>query len=504
MVFSSLTFLFLFLPSVLMVYVIVPERFKNFFLMTVSLLFYFWGETYLIWIIISSILINYSCAIYIEGELNKVKDNTGKASSAVMGLILAVGANLMLLGYFKYANFFVDNCNFIIHALSSEVDSGILFKDIVLPLGISFYTFQAMSYTIDVYRGEVKATRNIVDFACYVSLFPQLVAGPIVRYKDIEVQLGNHKMNLSDFSEGIFRFVIGLAKKVLIANTMAQVADAAFSMPSDQLGTAFAWLGCLCYTLQIYFDFSGYSDMAIGLGHMFGFRFLENFNFPYIADSIQDFWRRWHISLSTWFRDYLYIPLGGNKKGRYRTYFNLFIVFLLCGLWHGASWNFILWGIYYGLFLIIERMGLGSILTRINVVLRHLYVIIIVMAGWVLFRADTLEQALKYLKIMAGFGSASADNTYDFALYCDFFFIMMIIIGIMASMPIMGYIRTTFSSFIDRTSFNSQINYRQSTLFCVIMMFGRLSGYLYVSMIFFFSVMILSSGAYNPFIYFRF
>jgi len=311
MVFSSITFLFMFLPSVLMVYVLIPERFKNIFLMAVSLIFYFWGETYRIWIIVTTVFINYIAALYIEKYLNK-GDNR-----ALIALVLSVAANLLLLGYFKYAGFFMDNFNLLIHALNLNSDSAIQFEEISLPIGISFYTFGAMSYAIDVYRREVKATHNLTDFACYVSLFPQLLAGPIVRYSDIKTQLSSHNMNRADFSEGVFRFVVGLAKKVLIADTVALVADAAFAMPSDQLGTAFAWLGCLCYTLQIYFDFSGYSDMAIGLGHMFGFRFKENFNFPYIADSIQDFWRRWHISLSTWFKDYLYIPIGGNQKGRY-------------------------------------------------------------------------------------------------------------------------------------------------------------------------------------------
>ncbi|MBF0413864.1 MAG: MBOAT family protein [Desulfamplus sp.] len=487
MVFSSITFLFLFLPSVILIYLIVPQKFKNFFLMKVSLLFYFWGENYLVWIILTTILINYISGLYIESALKKNNEeyNTGKNRKAMIGLILSVAANLMLLGYFKYANFFVDNLNFLLNALSSGKETGFELVKIILPLGISFYTFQAMSYTIDVYRGEVKATHNIINFACYVTLFPQLVAGPIVRYRDIDDQLCNHRMSAPYFAEGVFRFSVGLAKKVLIANTVAQVADAAFSTPLNELGTAFAWVGCLCYTLQIYFDFSGYSDMAIGLGYILGFRFLENFNFPYIADSIQDFWRRWHISLSTWFKDYLYIPLGGNKKGRIRTYFNLFIVFGLCGFWHGASWNFLVWGMYYGFFLVAERMGLSIILKRFPVILRHIYVILIVMAGWVLFRADNLAHALAYLKIMAGFTSPAADNTYQFALYCDTFLIVTIIFGVIASMPLTKWLIETCYFFKELFIF-------------------RLGGYIYIITIFFLSISVLSSGSYNPFIYFKF
>lgn len=503
MVFSSITFLFLFLPAVLIIYLIVPQRLQNLFLMTVSLIFYFWGEAYLIWIMLTTIVINYISALYIEAHIDKERN------CALAGLILSVAANLLLLGYFKYAGFFVDNLNFFLHVPNSGSGACIQFEDIVLPLGISFYTFQAMSYTIDVYRKEVRATRNIIDFACYVSLFPQLVAGPIVRYRDIKMQLCSHRMNCADFSEGVFRFVVGLAKKVLIANTLAQVADAAFDMPSAQLGTAFAWLGCLCYTLQIYFDFSGYSDMAIGLGRMFGFRFMENFNFPYIADSIQEFWRRWHISLSTWFKDYLYIPLGGNKRGRYRTYFNLLTVFFLCGLWHGASWTFVLWGGYYGCFLVMERMGFDKILVRLHLALRHIYVIMIVMAGWVLFRAETLTQALTYLGIMADFTSPTADNLYEFALYCDLQFTLTLITAIIASMPIMNSIRSIFNSLYKvncskNICCSSKLRYSVGVSLNILLQGWHVAGYMYITILFLLSVITLSSGAYNPFIYFKF
>jgi len=503
MVFSSITFLFLFFPAVLIIYLIVPQRLQNLFLMTVSLIFYFWGEAYLIWIMLTTIVINYISALYIEAHLDK------EGNCALTGLILSVAANLLLLGYFKYAGFFMDNFNLLIHLLNPESASSIQSKEILLPIGLSFYTFGAMSYTIDVYRREVKATHNLVDFSCYVSFFPQLLAGPIVRYSDIQTQLRSHKMSCSYFSEGVFRFVVGLAKKVLIADTVAQVADAAFSLPSYQLGTAFAWLGCLCYTLQIYFDFSGYSDMAIGLGRMFGFRFMENFNYPYVADSIQEFWRRWHISLSTWFKDYLYIPLGGNKRGKYRTYFNIMTVFFLCGLWHGASWNFVLWGGYYGCFLVMERMGVNRILTRLHVILRHIYVIVIVMAGWVLFRAETLTQALTYLKIMAGFSSPTVDNLYEFALYCDLLFTLTFITAIIASMPIMNSIRSIFNSLYRvncsmNTCCSSKLHYAVGVGFNTLLQFCHVAGYMYISILFLLSVITLSSGAYNPFIYFKF
>ena len=346
MVFSSITFLFLFFPCVLFSYLLIRKELNNSFLLLVSLIFYFWGENWLVWLVIVRTFIDYTCGILIE---KSVQNNTAGRFRKFI-LMFSILTNLASLSYYKYSNFFIDNLYLFFQSIGIESELLRGFPEIALPLGISFYTFQSMSYVIDVYRRDVQATSNYIDFACYVSLFPQLVAGPIVRYKDIAEQLKNRIITIPDFAYGIKRFTYGLAKKILIANNAGVVADQIFATPADNLSFAVSWFGIICYSLQIYFDFSAYSDMAIGLGRMFGFTFLENFNYPYIATSIKNFWQRWHISLSSWFRDYVYIPLGGNQKGAVRTYINLFIVFLLCGFWHGASWTFIVWGLYHGFF----------------------------------------------------------------------------------------------------------------------------------------------------------
>lgn len=337
MLFSSPVFLFLFLPFTLFIYYLLPSRFKNLFLLLVSLFFYTWGEKELVALIIISTLVDYSCGLIIKNGRRKT------------GLALSIIFNVGLLAYFKYSDFVCTNIVDLLGLFSVSVDNAYAFSNIALPLGISFYTFQTMSYTIDVYRGEVEANSNIIDFATYVTLFPQLIAGPIVRYKSIKDQLSSRKVTTSLMSEGIERFVIGLTKKMLIANNCALLADNIFNLHGDDLSAGLAWLGVIAYSFQIYFDFSGYSDMAIGLGKLFGFNFPENFNYPYTARSIREFWKRWHMTLSSWFRDYLYIPLGGNQHGPTRTYINLFIVFLITGLWHGANWTFIIWGLFHGL-----------------------------------------------------------------------------------------------------------------------------------------------------------
>src|SRR5215471_8104535 len=344
MVFSSPIFLFLFLPITLAVYFVLPKRARNTWLFAASLVFYGWGEPKFLAVMLASIICNFLLAQWIEKQ--------GNRDRARRVLTLAVAINIGLLAFFKYTDFVVENLN------TGLVDLGVrplTVPSIALPIGISFFTFHALSYVIDVYRGDARALRNPIDMGLYISLFSQLIAGPIIRYHDIAAQLRERWVTRSMFARGVSRFITGLGKKVLIANTLAVPVDLIFTIPSDQLTGGLAWLGVICYALQIYFDFSGYSDMAIGLGLMFGFRFLEKFNYPYISQSITEFWRRWHISLSNWFRDYLYIPLGGNRRGRLRGYFNLVIVFLLCGLWHGASWPFVLWGTWHGLFLVAER-----------------------------------------------------------------------------------------------------------------------------------------------------
>ena len=363
MLFSSNTFLFGFLPAVVVLYYLCPRRYRNVLLLVSSLIFYGWGEPKYVLLMLVSILLNYFCGLAVGKRQTQQRSVRGV-------LIVGVVLNLGMLGFFKYGRFFF----------------GSAFPDIPLPIGISFYIFQAMSYLIDVCRREVEVQKNVLTFGTYVTLFPQLIAGPIVRYRDVAEMLESRRENLPQFSRGVQRFVVGLSKKVLLANTFG----AAWNALQVTTGTAAAWLGLLCYTLQIYFDFSGYSDMAIGLGQLFGFTFLENFNYPYISASITEFWRRWHISLSTWFKEYVYIPLGGNRKGLARQIFNILVVWLLTGLWHGASWNFVLWGGYYAALLILEKCWLLKAGEKLPLLLRRMLTMVLVMLGWALFYFEDL------------------------------------------------------------------------------------------------------------------
>lgn len=363
MLFSSNTFLFGFLPAVVVLYYLCPRRCRNVLLLVSSLIFYGWGEPKYVLLMLVSILMNYFCGLAAARQQSRQRSTWGV-------LVLGVVLNLGMLGFFKYGKFFF----------------GSAFPDIPLPIGISFYIFQAMSYLIDVCRREVEVQKNVLTFGTYVTLFPQLIAGPIVRYRDVAEMLESRRENLPQFSRGVQRFVVGLSKKVLLANTFGS----AWNALQVTTGTAAAWLGLLCYTLQIYFDFSGYSDMAIGLGQLFGFTFLENFNYPYISASITEFWRRWHISLSTWFKEYVYIPLGGNRKGLARQIFNILVVWLLTGLWHGASWNFVLWGGYYAALLILEKCWLLKAGEKLPLVLRRMLTMVLVMLGWSLFYFENL------------------------------------------------------------------------------------------------------------------
>ncbi len=371
MYFSSLIFLFLYLPAVLACYYVIPFRFRNIFLLLVNLIFYGWGEPVFVIIMALSVTVNYICGYFIE----KYRDNTRTAKTF---LILSVVISLGFLGVFKYTNFITDILRRI------PFLSMLPKTNIALPIGISFYTFQAMSYTIDVYRGDTKAQKSIINFGTYVSFFPQLIAGPIVRYRDIAVQLVERRENLTQFASGIRRFTVGLCKKVLIANQMGVLWDALRPMGAEA-GVLGSWVGIIAYAFQIYFDFSAYSDMAIGLGRMFGFEFIENFNYPYISKSITEFWRRWHISLSTWFRDYVYIPLGGNRRGVPRQIFNLFVVWALTGIWHGANVNFLLWGLYFFVLLAAEKFIYGKYLQKLPKAVRLVYAMFFVTVGWVLF-----------------------------------------------------------------------------------------------------------------------
>ena len=395
MLFSSLLFLYCFLPFTLLLYYLSPGRIKNYVLLLCSLVFFAWGGVSFTALLLLSIVANYGFGLLIQSGQNS------KAGRS--WLILGVSFNLLLLGIYKYSHFAIDNLNVLFNCLNMP-----LLKDpgIVLPVGISFYTFHSLSYLVDISRGKVQAQRNIFDLALYICMFSQLIAGPIIRYSDVHLQLRSRQHTLLRFGEGIERFLMGLAKKVLLANTLAQVADELFTRPVGDLNASLAWLGMISYSLQIYFDFAGYSDMAIGLGKMFGFEFMENFNFPYIARSVKEFWRRWHMSLSGFFRDYVYIPLGGNQGGKTSTYINLILVFFLTGFWHGASWTFVVWGLFHGLFMLLERAGLDSFLNKAPAFVSRFYTLVVVMLAWVLFRADSFEQAIGYWEALLNFSSS--------------------------------------------------------------------------------------------------
>lgn len=386
--FSSLIFLFVFLPFVLTLYYITPRRFRNLTLFIVDLVFYAWGEPWLVILMLFSILLNYTSGILIG-------INREKKGLARFIFILSVILNLGLLGFFKYAGFIGETLNMVMPFLNIPI------LEIALPIGISFYTFQTMSYTIDVYKNTVKVQKNIITFGTYVSLFPQLIAGPIVRYEDVAEQLMHRKETLQGFTDGVKLFLIGLSKKVLLANEMGNLWDAVRES-GTQSGALGSWVGIIAYTFQIYFDFCGYSEMAMGLGKMFGFDFLKNFDYPYISKSITEFWRRWHISLGTWFREYVYIPLGGNRKGLYRQIINIAVVWFLTGLWHGASWNFILWGLYFGVLLMIEKLFMLKVLKKAPAIISHIYSIIIILFGWVLFYFENLNEMGIFLARMFG------------------------------------------------------------------------------------------------------
>lgn len=465
MVFSSLVFLCVFLPVVFLSYTAVPsKRVKNGILIITSLLFYAYGEPVYVFLMIGNTVVNYFFGLLVE------KGKKGRK----LKLGAAVFANLLLLGIFKYAGMAVETVNQLTGA-------GIPVPQIVLPVGISFFTFQAMSYVIDVYRGQVDAQRNYWKVLLYISFFPQLIAGPIVKYYDIAREIENRRQNLSEVAEGFRRFCMGLSKKVLISNTVALAADAVFTLPVSRVNILTAWIGAIAYLLQIYYDFSGYSDMAIGLGKMFGFHFKENFRYPYASTSIQDFWRRWHISLSTWFKEYLYIPLGGNRKGKIRTCVNKMVVFFCTGLWHGASWTFVVWGLYHGMFLMIE-----SLLPRRKkapAFLGHLYALLVVTVGFVLFRADTLSQGLAIIGAMFTGFSFGEELMSTAVLQLTPLFLFMTAAGIICAAPWKEWLEKSGRKLLPLVE---GFSYPISIALLIL------------------CVLSLSGGTYNPFIYFRF
>ena len=464
MVFSSLTFLFIYFPITLMVMKLSPLKYRNFCLLVLSLLFYSYGEPKYIIIMLVSCIVDYFNGYMVD----KYRDNKRIAKRFV---IFSIVFNLGLLGFFKYYDFLVS----ILNSIGINIFSPL---NISLPIGISFYTFQTMSYPIDVYRNDAKVQKNLVNFSCYVTMFFQLIAGPIVRYKDIAAQLDHRIENENGFYNGIKRFVCGLAKKVILANNMGLIFEQIKSLNNENISLLLAWLGIICFALQIYFDFSGYSDMAIGLASMFGFDLLENFNYPYIASSITDFWRRWHISLSSWFRDYVYIPLGGNRKGLYRQCINIMIVWLLTGLWHGASFNFILWGLYYGLILIFEKVIGLKILKRIPAVFRHIYALALILIGWVIFNFTDFDMMINYFGLMFN-NPVIIDNI---SLYFIRDNIVLIIISIIACLPVR---LSRLNPFV--------INKKFEYLMPLIIL-----GTLIICVAF------ICESSYNPFLYFRF
>ncbi|HVZ24302.1 MAG TPA: MBOAT family protein [Vicinamibacterales bacterium] len=493
MLFTEPSFLFLFLPALLALYFL-PWRagaaeIRNWVLVIASVVFYATGGGAFTFLILGSIVFNYLMAIAVDAR-------HGTRAGRVL-LAVAVGADLAVLAALKYADFIVSNVNVLATPLGLHA---MPLPRVLLPIGISFFTFHAISYVVDVYRRDAVAQKSPVEAALYLLLFPQLIAGPIIRYREIAAQLGRRVVTADHFAGGATRFVVGLAKKVLVANVVAVVADAVFAMPLDRLTAAHAWLGVTCYTLQIYFDFSGYSDMAIGLGAMFGFRFPENFNYPYVAVSVQDFWRRWHMSLSRWFRDYLYVPLGGNRVSPARTYVNLVTVFFLCGLWHGASWTFVAWGLYHGAFLVLERVFGRQRRTRVEPpeprtqprtteppnprtpAIRHVYTIAVVMVGWVFFRADTFTQAMGMLRAMAGLAHP-AQAAIDARWYLQPLTVLAIVAGIVGSGP---WIAREARRLADGRPAAGAL---------------RPIG---IAVLFAASLMFIAANSYNPFIYFRF
>lgn len=490
MVFASPIFMFLFLPVCLLAYFISSVRLRNLVLMLFSLLFYAWGERFFSLVMVASIFLNWMFGLM----LDKVKAQY----AAKLVVALAVVVNIGLLGFYKYSGFFVEQFNLLVAPLGY---APVVFDAPHLPLGISFFTFHALSYVIDIYRREAAAQRNPIDFALYISFFPQLIAGPIIRYHDIHTQLTQRRTRFDLVVSGIERFVAGFGKKMLLANPLGEVTDSIFALTPDQLSTPVAWFGIACYTLQIYLDFSAYSDMAIGLARIFGFDFLENFNYPYISRSIQEFWRRWHISLSNWFRDYLYIPLGGNRVAEWHIWLNLIIVFLVCGFWHGANWTFVIWGAIHGLFLVLERAGLGKALERAPGWLRHGYVMAVVTFAWVFFRADSIDDAFRYLAAMAGVHHAPEGASLE--QFIDPLVLMSLAGGMLASMGL--FTRLTADWRCRAGQSRGVLKPGLETL--VIGADGRfvlLVRFALLITIAWLAAARMASGTYNPFIYFRF
>ena len=461
MVFSSLLFLFIFLPVFLICYFVIPKPWRNLILFLGSLMFYAWGEPIYISIMLFSTVLDYTCGLIIDRFRNH------KVLSKV-GLGLSIIGNLGMLSYFKYADFFIANIN---NTFGSQFE----LLNLALPIGISFYTFQTMSYTIDLYRGKINAQKNIISFGAYVAMFPQLVAGPIVTYATVEKELKHRVITLDSFGEGTIRFIEGLGKKVLLANNIGLLWNQISQTSYGELSIVTGWLGALAFGLQLYFDFSGYSDMAIGLGKMLGFSFPENFNYPYISRSVTEFWRRWHITLGSWFREYVYIPLGGNRVSTARFYANIFVVWFLTGFWHGAGWNFIMWGLLFGTLMVIERGFLLKWLEKCPRFISHIYLLFVILVSWVLFAQNSLGEAISYLKVMFGLTNSPIINTNTLYLLTNFY--VLLILGVLFATPLMKNIKAKLPEWVL---------------------------YLFYVAVLVLSTAYLVDATFNPFLYFRF
>lgn len=483
MLFNSVIFLFFFLPIILTFYFIAPSKLKNVYLVGASFLFYFWGQGMYVLILFFSIISNYFFGLLISRKWKKENKNL-----RLTFLIFGIQSNLVVLIFYKYIWFLLRYLNPVLQFVNG---GNIHVDNILLVAGISFYVFHGISYLVDIYRGR-KPEKNIINTALYISLFPQLLAGPIIRYHTIAKEIINRKLNLVDISYGIQRFVIGLSKKTLIADKISPIVDAIFLSPAHAVPLEYAWLGIVCYALQIYFDFSGYSDMAIGLGRILGFHFLENFNYPYVSQSITEFWRRWHISLSSWFRDYVYIPLGGNKKGNARTYINLLTVFFFAGLWHGANWNFIFWGVWFGIFLILEKWKLLDILSRTWRPFRHMYALIVILIGWIFFRSSTLFDALNYIKSLFIISQQAHKISLTGILREDT--ILALCIGLIISLPIKNII-----IFLSAKWYN--LRFIKTFPFNCVVPVGYI---LYLLLLLLLVCIELTATTYHPFIYYQF
>ena len=466
MLFSSIPFLYYFLPSVLILYFLVPKKLKNTVLLLSSLVFYGWGEPKYLILMVASIIIGYVSGLLIEATNEKAKKK--------IYLTINVLVNICFLGFFKYSNFFIENFN-------SITGLSVKLLNIALPIGISFYTFQILSYTVDVYRGTVKAQKNLINLAAYITMFPQLIAGPIVRYSDIVSSLEERKPDFSKIATGLRRFIVGLSKKVLIANALGELC--ATFKASDDKSLLFYWLYAISFCLQVYFDFSGYSDMAIGLGKILGFEFMENFNYPFISKSVAEFWRRWHISLGSWFRDYVYIPLGGNRVKKSRWIFNIFVVWFLTGFWHGAAWNFIIWGLYFVVFLILEKTKAVGFITKTKVINR-IYTLLAIIISFVIFDAVNMSEAFSYIKAMFGFSSVQLIST-EFIYYLKEYSVILVL-GLIGATPLV----------------KSICNKLTQTKFVRVVV-GVLEPIVLIALLVLVTAYLVD-GSFNPFLYFRF